>query len=81
MTALKEPKKKKSLSQNPKLNKALDQSIEEMSSATKKSSRMIFDALIEEGVKTISDLFDKYKIIVKQKVIKDEPNNEERKSE
>jgi hypothetical protein len=72
-------KEKKGFSRK-KLNKAIDESIDEISDTTKKSSRKIFDALIEEGVQTISHIFDKYKIIVKHKVIKNE-QEEDRDSE
>lgn len=73
-------KEKKGFS-SKKLDKALDESIEEISDTAKKSSRKIFDALIEEGVQTISHIFDKYKIIVKQKVIKHEQEKADRDSE
>jgi hypothetical protein len=74
-------KEKKPLLSRKKLDKALGESIDELSDATKKSSRKVFDALIEEGVQTISHIFDKYKIIAKQKVIRHGQEKDDRDSE
>ena len=68
------------IKEKEKLNKALGESIDDLGDEVKKSSRKIFDALIEQGVQTISEIFDKYKIIAKEKVTKD-VKEEDRKSE
>jgi len=73
---IKEPKRSRE-----KLNKALDDTIENFSEATKKHTRKIFDALIEEGINTVSHIFDRYKIIVKHKVIKHEVKKEENENQ
>ena len=70
--------KEKNLRDNEKLNKALGESIDEIGDATKKSSRKIFDVLVEQGVQTLSDIFDKYKIIAKQKVTGDGKKDDKR---
>ena len=64
------------------LNKALCESIDDLSETTKKSTRKIFDALVEQGVQTISNVFDKYTHIAKQKVISDaEKEKDDRRTE
>lgn len=74
-------KEKKPILSSEKLDKALGESIDDLSDATKKSSKKVFDALIEEGVKTVSKIFDKYKIIAKQKVTRHEQKEKDRDSE
>ena len=57
------------------LNQALGESIDNLGEVAKQSSRKILDALVEQGAQAVSDIFDKYKTIAKQKVINNGKNN------